>query len=98
MVIGCLGFRFDPALFDDSVDFEYQKSGHVKKYPKMTGEFESEDVPGVFYAGSMPEFYGLWSESATSIATAVARLLFSGFVSDFPRIVANFPRSICTID
>lgn len=51
MVISCLGFSFDPSLFNETVNFRYAGTKNVKKYPRITFQFESTEVPGVFYAG-----------------------------------------------
>ena len=49
-VIACTGFRFDNTIFDDDIRPELR---HFDKFPAMTGEWESENVPGLFFAGTI---------------------------------------------
>lgn len=49
-VIACTGFRFDADIFGDSITPELR---HFNKFPAMTAEWESENVEGLFFAGTI---------------------------------------------
>ncbi|WP_187429413.1 Ferredoxin--NADP reductase [Roseobacter fucihabitans] len=49
-VIACTGFRFDADIFADDIRPELR---HFAKFPAMTAEWESENVPGLFFAGTI---------------------------------------------
>ena len=48
-VITCTGFRFDDSIFAD----DCRPTLAYDKYPKMTSGFEAEDVPDMFFAGTL---------------------------------------------
>lgn len=52
MVISCLGFQFDDALLNDTVKLRRAGSHRLKKYPRITYQYETSDLPGVFFAGT----------------------------------------------
>lgn len=49
-VIACTGFRFDADIFADNIRPEMC---HFGKFPTMTEEWESENVDGLFFAGTI---------------------------------------------
>jgi thioredoxin reductase len=49
-VLCCTGFRFDASIFDESARPEVTMKG---KYPSITVEFESKNVPGLYFAGTI---------------------------------------------
>ncbi|MDW3224871.1 MAG: NAD(P)-binding domain-containing protein [Paracoccaceae bacterium] len=49
-VIACTGFRFDADIFAEEIRPELR---HFDKFPEMTAEWESVDVPGLFFAGTI---------------------------------------------
>ncbi len=49
-VIFCTGFHFDPSIFDNSCAPELTLSG---KFPAQTTEWESTNVPDLYYAGTL---------------------------------------------
>ncbi|XP_039267135.2 FAD-dependent oxidoreductase domain-containing protein 2-like [Styela clava] len=52
MVISCLGFQFDDALFNSTVKVKRAGSHRLKKYPRITYQYEASEMPGVFFAGT----------------------------------------------
>ena len=53
MIITCLGFKFDSSIFNKSVKFHSAGTNRLKKYPRMTYQYESTDIPGLFFAGEV---------------------------------------------
>jgi thioredoxin reductase len=51
-VIACTGFRFDPSIFDESCRPEMVLNG---KFPAQTPEWESVNVPGLHFAGTVTQ-------------------------------------------
>ncbi|WP_439148850.1 NAD(P)-binding domain-containing protein [Sulfitobacter sp.] len=49
-VIACTGFQFDNSIFDAPIQ---PRLRHFDKFPAMTGEWESENVEGLFFAGTI---------------------------------------------
>ncbi|MFN3190978.1 MAG: NAD(P)-binding domain-containing protein [Aureliella sp.] len=49
-VICCTGFRFDPAIFDESARPELTI---FDKFPNLTCEWESTNQPGMFFVGTL---------------------------------------------
>jgi thioredoxin reductase len=49
-VIACIGFKFDNSIFADDIRPQLR---HFDKFPAMTGEWESENVDGLFFAGTI---------------------------------------------
>jgi thioredoxin reductase len=49
-VIACTGFRFDGSMFDDRVRPELTACG---RFPQQTCEWESTNVPGLWFAGTL---------------------------------------------
>ncbi|MDY6938978.1 MAG: NAD(P)-binding domain-containing protein [Cyanobacteriota bacterium] len=49
-VILCTGFKGDNSLFDDSCKIELDHGG---KFPLMTSEWESTNIPNLYFAGTM---------------------------------------------
>lgn len=49
-VLCCTGFRFDADIFDESARPELTMKG---KYPSITVEFESVNIPGLYFAGTI---------------------------------------------
>lgn len=49
-VIACTGFRFDASILDPALRPEMR---HMGKFPAMSAEWESEVVPGLFFAGTI---------------------------------------------
>ena len=49
-VIACTGFQFDNSIFAENIQ---PRLRHFDKFPAMTGEWESETVPGLFFAGTI---------------------------------------------
>lgn len=49
-VLLCTGFRFDDSIFSDSCRPDLWRDG---KYPHMTSEWESVNVPDLFFAGTL---------------------------------------------
>ncbi|MEO1054539.1 MAG: NAD(P)-binding domain-containing protein [Bacteroidota bacterium] len=49
-VIACTGFRFDDSIYDDSSNPELAMNG---KYPKQTCEWESVNVPDMYFTGTI---------------------------------------------
>jgi thioredoxin reductase len=49
-VIVCTGFRFDSSIFDDGCRPELF---HMDKLPAQTAEWESTNVPGLYFAGTL---------------------------------------------
>jgi thioredoxin reductase len=50
VVISCLGWRFNPTPFDDNIRPNVIMDG---KYPETTAEYESKNVPNLFFAGTL---------------------------------------------
>ncbi|KAL5017960.1 hypothetical protein ScPMuIL_003682 [Solemya velum] len=51
-VIRCLGFYFDNSIFRNKTKLS-QGAGRGRKYPGINHNYESVDVPGLFFAGSI---------------------------------------------
>jgi hypothetical protein len=51
-VIRCLGFRFNDSLFNSNITLTRGK-GRSVKYPKITHNYESVDVPGMYFVGTV---------------------------------------------
>jgi len=51
-VIRCTGFRFDPSIFADEVSPELT---HRDRFPRQTGEWESTNVPDLYFAGVLTQ-------------------------------------------
>ncbi|WP_199514126.1 NAD(P)-binding domain-containing protein [Nucisporomicrobium flavum] len=51
-VLACTGFRFDPSIFDDSCRPELVIRD---RFPAQTDEWESVNVPGLFFAGTVSQ-------------------------------------------
>ena len=49
-VIACTGFQFDNSIFAEDIQPALR---HFDKFPVMTGEWESENVKGLFFAGTI---------------------------------------------
>lgn len=49
-VIICTGFKFDNSLFDDSCKIELR---HCGRFPLMTSEWESTNIPNLYFAGAV---------------------------------------------
>lgn len=49
-VIACTGFQFDNSIFAEDIQPSLR---HFDKFPVMTGEWESENVEGLFFAGTI---------------------------------------------
>ncbi|WP_415254483.1 NAD(P)-binding domain-containing protein [Sulfitobacter sp.] len=49
-VIACTGFQFDNSIFAPDIQPALR---HFDKFPVMTGEWESENVKGLFFAGTI---------------------------------------------
>jgi hypothetical protein len=49
-VIGCVGFRMDSRIFADSVAPRTVRDG---KYPELAPDFQSVNVPGLYFAGTL---------------------------------------------
>ncbi len=49
-VIACTGFQFDNSIFAADIQPALR---HFDKFPVMTGEWESENVEGLFFAGTI---------------------------------------------
>lgn len=49
-VIACTGFRFDHSIFAEDIR---PKLRHMDKFPAMTEQWESEETPGLFFAGTI---------------------------------------------
>lgn len=49
-VIACTGFQFDNSIFAEDIQ---PRLRHFDKFPAMTGEWESETVEGLFFAGTI---------------------------------------------
>lgn len=49
-VIACTGFQFDNSIFAEDIQ---PRLRHFDKFPVMTGEWESENVEGLFFAGTI---------------------------------------------
>ena len=49
-VIACTGFQFDNSIFAEDIQ---PRLRHFDKFPAMTGEWESETVEGLFFAGTV---------------------------------------------
>ncbi len=49
-VIACTGFQFDNSIFDAAIQ---PKLRHFDKFPAMSGEWESENISGLFFAGTI---------------------------------------------
>ncbi len=49
-IIACTGFKFDPSIFDASCQPELVYEG---KFPAQTAEWESVNVPGLYFAGTL---------------------------------------------
>ncbi len=49
-VIACTGFQFDNSIFAQDIKPTLR---HFDKFPVMTGEWESENVKGLFFAGTI---------------------------------------------
>jgi hypothetical protein len=49
-VIACTGFRFDASLFDEECR---PKLVHRDRFPALTSAWESTNVPGLFFAGTL---------------------------------------------
>jgi len=51
-VLACTGFRFDPSIFDDSCRPDLVIRD---RFPAQTDEWESVNVPGLFFAGTISQ-------------------------------------------
>jgi thioredoxin reductase len=51
-VIACTGFRFDPSIFDPSCA---PRLVIKDRFPQQTAEWESVNVPGLFFAGTLSQ-------------------------------------------
>jgi thioredoxin reductase len=51
-VIACTGFRFDPSIFDDSARPRLTIND---RFPEQTPEWESVNVPGLYFAGTLSQ-------------------------------------------
>ena len=49
-IIACTGFRFDASIFDEDIRPTLR---HMDKFPAMTAQWESEEIPGLFFAGTI---------------------------------------------
>ncbi|MFC6584093.1 hypothetical protein [Sulfitobacter aestuariivivens] len=49
-VICCTGFRFNPDIFDADIRPELR---HFDKFPAMTAQWESEETPNLWFAGTL---------------------------------------------
>jgi hypothetical protein len=49
-VIRCTGWQHDTAVYSENVAPLMQRNG---KYPAMTAEYESQNVPGLYFAGTL---------------------------------------------
>jgi thioredoxin reductase len=49
-VIACTGFQFDNSIFSPDIQPALR---HFDKFPVMTGEWESENIKGLFFAGTI---------------------------------------------
>ena len=63
-VIGCTGFRFDPAIFAPEIRPELTLDG---RFPALTTAFESVNVPDLFFAGTITQALDRTSASSASI-------------------------------
>ncbi|MGH1343755.1 MAG: NAD(P)-binding domain-containing protein [Nannocystales bacterium] len=52
-VLRCTGFRFDRSIFDETCLPELSECGRL---PTMSTGFESSNVPGLFFAGTVTQF------------------------------------------
>lgn len=78
-VIRALGFRFNPALFDNaSVPIEYDAIG---KYPQMTADYEAPQAPGLFFLGTIMHARD-WRQSS------------GGFIHGFRYLVRSLHRRL----
>lgn len=51
VIIRCTGFKFDSSIFEFPVETDGGRTG--KKYPKLTPEYESASVEGLYAAGTL---------------------------------------------
>ncbi|AGL20618.1 NAD(P)-binding domain-containing protein [Actinoplanes sp. N902-109] len=51
-VLACTGFRFDASIFDESCR---PRLVHNNRFPEQTEEWESVNVPGLFFAGTLSQ-------------------------------------------
>lgn len=52
MIIRCLGFTFDDSLFSNTTMPERGR-GKLKKFPRIKATYESTNIPGLFFAGTI---------------------------------------------
>jgi len=52
-IVRCLGFRFNDTLFSGESMQVSRSKGRKNKYPRIQYNYESVDVPGMFYAGTV---------------------------------------------
>jgi len=52
-VVRCLGFRFNDSLLNKESIMLSMGQGRRSKYPRIGYNFESVDVPGLFFAGTV---------------------------------------------
>ncbi len=52
-VLRCTGFRFDTSIFADSTRPALSDCGRL---PRMSASFESDNVPGLFFAGALTQY------------------------------------------
>ena len=53
VVIRCLGWKHNTSIYDETAR---PQMNPTLKYPVMTSEYESVDVPGLYFAGQLGEF------------------------------------------
>ncbi|XP_031575039.1 FAD-dependent oxidoreductase domain-containing protein 2-like [Actinia tenebrosa] len=51
-VIRCMGFKFDDSIFDNSTLPRPSRGRYLRKLPSMTAAYESNSIPGIYYAGT----------------------------------------------
>lgn len=51
-VIVCTGFRFDPSIFDENC---LPRLALDDRFPELTPAYESADVPGLYFAGTLTQ-------------------------------------------
>ncbi|XP_022095421.1 FAD-dependent oxidoreductase domain-containing protein 2-like [Acanthaster planci] len=51
-IIRCMGFKYDNNIFNDDTK-PHRGRKKLKKYPKMFANYESVDVPDLFFAGAL---------------------------------------------
>lgn len=52
MIIRCLGFTFDDSLFSN-ITMPERGRGKLKKFPRIKPTYESTNIPGLFFAGTI---------------------------------------------